>query len=60
MKHLLFYLFLISLTLSIPFEAKTENEIVADLSQGNVEISTNFLGAKYYYLEPTMAKRVMI
>ena len=46
MKHLIFYLFLISLSLSIPFEAKTENEIVADLSQGNVEISTNFLGAK--------------
>ena len=40
------YLFLISLSLSIPFEAKTENEIVADLSQENVEISTNFLGAK--------------
>ena len=29
-----------------PSEAKTENDIVADLSQGNVKISTNFLGAK--------------
>ena len=46
MKNLKFYFLVIIFSISIPFEGKTLNEIVADLSQGNVKISTNFLGAK--------------
>ena len=46
MKSLKFYFLAIIFSISIPFEGKTLNEIVADLSQGNVKISTNFLGAK--------------
>jgi lysophospholipid acyltransferase (LPLAT)-like uncharacterized protein len=46
MKNLKFYFLAIIFSISIPFEGKTLNEIVADLSQGNVKISTNFLGAK--------------
>ena len=46
MKHLKFYFLAIIFCIAIPFEGKTLNEIVADLSQGNVKISTNFLGAK--------------
>jgi uncharacterized protein (TIGR02186 family) len=46
MRNLIFYLLVIVFSISISFEGKTQNEIVADLSQGNVKISTNFLGAK--------------
>lgn len=38
--HILFYLIILS------FNVKAQNQIVADLSQENVEISTDFLGAK--------------
>src|SRR6056300_713339 len=46
MKHLKFYFLAIIFCIAIPFEGKTLNESVADLSQGNVKISTNSLGAK--------------
>ena len=45
MKYfLLMYILFISISLS--FNVKAQNQIVADLSQENVEISTDFLGAK--------------
>ena len=46
MKHFRYYLFVIIFSISLSIEGKTENQIVADLSQENVKISTNFLGAK--------------
>ena len=42
--YLSIYLLFFSITLS--FNVKAQNQIVADLSQENVEISTDFLGAK--------------
>ena len=42
--YLPIYIFFFSISLS--FNVKAQNQIVADLSQENVEISTDFLGAK--------------
>ena len=39
-------IYLLFFSISLSFNVKAQNQIVADLSQENVEISTDFLGAK--------------
>ena len=47
-KRMKLYLsiYILFFSISLSFNVKAQNQIVADLSQENVEISTDFLGAK--------------
>ena len=55
-----FHINVIFLVLFLTSNTYAQNQIVADLSQENVKISTDFQGARFFCLVPMMGKRVMI